>query len=187
MARQIRRRWRNPSAPRKRFAPPPPAPKPATMLPPSRQKFRPKAWARLGIEQIMKWLPHRYPFLLVDRVLSIEGNRCVALKNVSINEPYFQGHFPGHPIMPGVLQLEAIAQVAGIFMIKAQEAENQIAYFMAANNVKWRKPVLPGDVLIIEVEMTKSRGKIGKANGICKVNGEIVSEAEVTFLVQSAS
>lgn len=89
--------------------------------------------------------------------------------------------------MPGVLQLEAIAQVAGIFMIKAQEAENQIAYFMAANNVKWRKPVTPGDTLIIEVEMMKSRGKIGKANGICKVNGEVVSEAEVTFLVQSAS
>jgi UDP-3-O-[3-hydroxymyristoyl] N-acetylglucosamine deacetylase/3-hydroxyacyl-[acyl-carrier-protein] dehydratase len=90
--------------------------------------------------------------------------------------------------MPGVLQLEAIAQVAGIFMIKAQEAENQIAYFMAANNVKWRKPVTPRrHVLIIEVEMTKSRGKIGKANGVCKVNGEIVSEAEVTFLVQSAS
>ena len=134
----------------------------------------------------MKWLPHRYPFLLVDRVLSIEGNRIVAMKNVSINEPYFQGHFPGHPIMPGVLQLEAMAQVAGIFMIKAQAADNQIAYFMAANNVKWRKPVVPGDVLIIEVEMTKSRGKIGKAACVCKVNGEIVSEAEVTFLVQAA-
>ncbi|MGC3959002.1 MAG: 3-hydroxyacyl-ACP dehydratase FabZ [Verrucomicrobiota bacterium] len=140
----------------------------------------------MGIEQIMKHLPHRYPFLLVDRVLSIEGNKCVALKNVSMNEGYFQGHFPAHPIMPGVLQLEAIAQVAGIFMIKAQEAENMMAYFMAANNVKWRKPVVPGDTLIIEVEMMKSRGKIGKANGICKVNGEIVSEAEVTFMVQSA-
>jgi UDP-3-O-[3-hydroxymyristoyl] N-acetylglucosamine deacetylase/3-hydroxyacyl-[acyl-carrier-protein] dehydratase len=85
-----------------------------------------------------------------------------------------------------VMQLEAIAQVAGIFMIKAQEAENQIAYFLAANNVKWRKPVVPGDVLIIEVEMTKSRGKIGKASGVCKVNGEVVSEAEVTFMVQTA-
>jgi UDP-3-O-[3-hydroxymyristoyl] N-acetylglucosamine deacetylase/3-hydroxyacyl-[acyl-carrier-protein] dehydratase len=133
----------------------------------------------------MKMLPHRYPFLLVDRVLSIEGNKCVAIKNVSVNEPFFQGHFPNHPIMPGVLQLEAIAQVAGIFMIKAQEAENMMAYFMAANNVKWRKPVVPGDSLIIEVEMMKSRGKIGKANGICKVNGEVVSEAEVMFMVQS--
>jgi len=88
--------------------------------------------------------------------------------------------------MPGVLQLEAMAQVAGIFMIKAQSADNQIAYFMAANNVKWRKPVVPGDVLIIEVEMVKSRGKIGKANAVCKVNGEVVSEAEVMFLVQGA-
>ena len=139
----------------------------------------------LDYSAIERIIPHRYPFLLVDRVLSIEGNKCVALKNVSVNEPFFQGHFPNHPIMPGVLQLEAIAQVAGIFMIKAQEAENMMAYFMAANNVKWRKPVVPGDSLIIEVEMMKSRGKIGKANGICKVNGEVVSEAEVMFMVQS--
>jgi len=185
MARQIVAQMQKPIRAAQTFAPPPATAKPvATPVAPA--EIPPDGVGAAGVEQIMKWLPHRYPFLLVDRVLSIEGNRCVALKNVTFNEPYFQGHFPGHPIMPGVLQLEAIAQVAGIFMIKAMAADNQIAYFMAANNVKWRKPVVPGDVLIIEVEMTKARGKIGKASGVCKVNGEIVSEAEVTFMVQAA-
>ncbi len=138
----------------------------------------------MNIEQIMKMLPHRPPFLLVDRVLKIEGNKIVAVKNVSMNEPFFEGHFPGHPIMPGVLQLEAIAQVAGIVLIKKGETVNQVAYFMSAEEVKWRKPVVPGDVLIIEVELTKVRGKIGKAKGICKVAGDIVSEAEVTFMIR---
>jgi len=138
----------------------------------------------LTIEQIMKLLPHRPPFLLVDRVLKIAGNKIVALKNVTMNEPFFEGHFPGHPIMPGVLQLEAIAQVAGIVLIKKGETVNQVAYFMSAEDVKWRKPVVPGDVLVIEVELTKVRGKIGKAKGLCKVAGEIVSEAEVTFMIR---
>jgi len=131
----------------------------------------------------MKYLPHRYPLLMVDRVISIDGNRIVGVKNVTINEPHFLGHFPGHPIMPGVLQLEAIAQVAGIAMLKKAENMRQIAYFMSAENVKWRKPVLPGDVLTIEVELTKSRGKIGKAKGVCKVQGDVVSEADVTFML----
>jgi UDP-3-O-[3-hydroxymyristoyl] N-acetylglucosamine deacetylase/3-hydroxyacyl-[acyl-carrier-protein] dehydratase len=185
MARQILLQMQKPKRAAQTFAPPPSPPKPAD-VPAQPAEIPPSGVGAMGVEQIMKLLPHRYPFLLVDRVLSIEGNKCVALKNVSVNEPFFQGHFPAHPIMPGVLQLEAIAQVAGIFMIKAQEAENQIAYFMAANNVKWRKPVVPGDTLIIEVEMMKSRGKIGKATGVCKVNGEIVSEADVTFMVQTA-
>jgi UDP-3-O-[3-hydroxymyristoyl] N-acetylglucosamine deacetylase/3-hydroxyacyl-[acyl-carrier-protein] dehydratase len=123
---------------------------------------------------------------MVDKVLKIEGDRIIGLKNVTVNEPYFQGHFPGHPIMPGVMQLEAIAQVAGILMIRRAEVGNLIAYFMSAEDVKWRKPVLPGDVLIIEVELIKSRGKIGKAKGVCKVRGEIVSEAEVTFMLREA-
>jgi UDP-3-O-[3-hydroxymyristoyl] N-acetylglucosamine deacetylase/3-hydroxyacyl-[acyl-carrier-protein] dehydratase len=139
-----------------------------------------------GVEGVMKLLPHRYPFLMVDKVLKIEGDRIIGLKNVTVNEPYFQGHFPGHPIMPGVMQLEAIAQVAGILMIRRAEVGNLIAYFMSAEDVKWRKPVLPGDVLIIEVELIKSRGKIGKAKGVCKVRGEIVSEAEVTFMLREA-
>jgi len=122
---------------------------------------------------------------MVDGVLKMEGNQITAFKNVTNNEPYFPGHFPGHPIMPGVLQLEAIAQVAGILMLRQTENVGQLAYFMAAEDVKWRKPVLPGDVLIIEVELTKSRGKIGKASGVCKVDGEIVSEAEVTFMLRT--
>jgi UDP-3-O-[3-hydroxymyristoyl] N-acetylglucosamine deacetylase/3-hydroxyacyl-[acyl-carrier-protein] dehydratase len=140
----------------------------------------------MGIEEIMKCLPHRYPFLMVDRILQMEGNRIVGVKNVTINEKYFQGHFPGHPIMPGVLQLEAIAQVAGLLLLKGTEASNQVAYFMSAEDVKWRKPVVPGDVLVIEVELTKTRGRIGKAKGVCKVCGEIVSEAEVTFMLREA-
>jgi len=140
--------------------------------------------AQLNAEQVMQILPHRYPFLLVDGVMKIEGNKITAFKNVTINEPYFQGHFPGHPIMPGVLQLETIAQVAGILMLRQAENAGQIAYFMAANDVKWRKPVLPGDVLVVEVEMMKMRGKLGKAKGICKVDDEIVSEAEVTFMLR---
>jgi UDP-3-O-[3-hydroxymyristoyl] N-acetylglucosamine deacetylase/3-hydroxyacyl-[acyl-carrier-protein] dehydratase len=137
----------------------------------------------MNVRQVMEILPHRFPFLMVDRVASIEGNHIVGIKNVSINEPYFQGHFPVQPIMPGVLQLEAIAQVAGILMLKRAEDTGKLAYFMSAENVKWRKPVLPGDVLVIDVELTKMRGKIGKAKGICKVRDEIVSEAEVTFMV----
>jgi UDP-3-O-[3-hydroxymyristoyl] N-acetylglucosamine deacetylase / 3-hydroxyacyl-[acyl-carrier-protein] dehydratase len=138
----------------------------------------------LDIIQLLNILPHRYPFLMVDQILKIEGDeRITGLKNVTINEPYFQGHFPGHPIMPGVLQLEAMAQVAGVLMLKGGENAGKVAYFMSANNVKWRKPVRPGDQLIIEIEMGKSRGKIAKAKGVCKVAGEVVSEAEVMFSI----
>lgn len=140
----------------------------------------------MDIHGIMQMLPHRYPFLMVDRVAKIESNHIQGVKNISANEPYFQGHFPGHPIMPGVLQLEAIAQVAGILMVKRAEAAGQIAYFMAADEVKWRKPVRPGDVLVIDVEMTKLRGRLGKAKGVCTVQGEVVSEAQVTFMLQDA-
>ncbi|HSY75106.1 MAG TPA: bifunctional UDP-3-O-[3-hydroxymyristoyl] N-acetylglucosamine deacetylase/3-hydroxyacyl-ACP dehydratase [Dongiaceae bacterium] len=140
----------------------------------------------LNAEQVRAILPHRYPFLMVDGVLKIDGNKIIAFKNITHNEPYFPGHFPGHPIMPGVLQLEAIAQTAGILMLRQAENAGQIAYFMAAENVKWRKPVLPGDVLTIEVEMTKMRSKLGKAKGICKVGGEVVSEADVTFMLRGA-
>jgi UDP-3-O-[3-hydroxymyristoyl] N-acetylglucosamine deacetylase / 3-hydroxyacyl-[acyl-carrier-protein] dehydratase len=133
--------------------------------------------------QVMKILPHRFPFLMVDKVLKIEGSKIVGIKNVSINEPYFQGHFPQRPIMPGVLQLEAIAQVAGILMLRQAENYGKIAFFMSAENVKWRKPVVPGDTIRIEVEMTKVRGKIGKAKGICYVENDPVSEADVTFML----
>jgi len=141
------------------------------------------ASGELDIMGVLKLLPHRYPFLMVDRVTKVEGNRIVALKNVTMNEPYFQGHFPGYPIMPGVLQLEAMAQVAGILMLRQAEHSGKLAYFMSAESVKWRRPVQPGDQLIIDVELTKSRGKIGRAKGVCSVDGETVSEAEVTFML----
>lgn len=137
----------------------------------------------LNVDYVMRLLPHRYPFLMVDRVTKVEGNRIRALKNVTINEPFFAGHFPGHPIMPGVLQLEAIAQVAGILMLRQAENVGKLAYFMSAESVKWRRPVRPGDQLFIDVELTKSRGKIGRARGVCTVGGETVSEAEVTFML----
>jgi UDP-3-O-[3-hydroxymyristoyl] N-acetylglucosamine deacetylase/3-hydroxyacyl-[acyl-carrier-protein] dehydratase len=138
----------------------------------------------LDSTQIMKILPHRFPFLMVDRITKIDGNFITGVKNVTINEPFFQGHFPEHPIMPGVLQLEAMAQVAGVLMLRRAENAGQIAYFMAANDVKWRKPVVPGDALVIEIEMTKMRGSLGKAKGICKVRDEVVSEAEITFMLR---
>ncbi|MGD1087989.1 MAG: bifunctional UDP-3-O-[3-hydroxymyristoyl] N-acetylglucosamine deacetylase/3-hydroxyacyl-ACP dehydratase [Verrucomicrobiota bacterium] len=140
----------------------------------------------MNVEEIMKLLPHRPPFMMVDRILKIDGNKIVGAKNVTINEPYFAGHFPGHPVMPGVLQLEAMAQVAGVLLLKNIQAANQVAYFMSAEHVKWRKPVFPGDVLVVEVELTKARGKIGKGRGVCKVGGEIVSEAEITFMLRDA-
>ena len=139
--------------------------------------------AVLEIEQVMQMLPHRPPFLMVDRVTRIAGNQITALKQVTMGEPFFAGHFPGHPIMPGVLQLEAIAQVAGILLMRQAGNLGKLAYFMSAEDVKWRKPVRPGDSLVINVELTKTRGKICKAKGACTVNGETVSEAEVTFML----
>jgi UDP-3-O-[3-hydroxymyristoyl] N-acetylglucosamine deacetylase/3-hydroxyacyl-[acyl-carrier-protein] dehydratase len=159
------------------FAPPPQKNAPEPL---------PSADGAMSIEEVMKMLPHRYPMLLVDRILKIEGNKITGVKNVTMNEPHFLGHFPGHPIMPGVLQLEAMAQVAGILLLKRIEAANQIAYFMSAEQVKWRKPVVPGDVLVIEIDLIKIRGKIGKAKGVCKVDGEVVSEADVTFMLRDA-
>jgi UDP-3-O-[3-hydroxymyristoyl] N-acetylglucosamine deacetylase/3-hydroxyacyl-[acyl-carrier-protein] dehydratase len=139
--------------------------------------------ATLDTMQVMQILPHRPPFLMVDKVTKIDGSRIVAQKNVTMGEPFFEGHFPGHPIMPGVLQLEAMAQVAGILMMRQAENAGKLAYFMSAEDVKWRRPVRPGDILMIEVEMTKARGKIGKAKGKCTVDGEVVSEANVTFML----
>jgi UDP-3-O-[3-hydroxymyristoyl] N-acetylglucosamine deacetylase/3-hydroxyacyl-[acyl-carrier-protein] dehydratase len=164
------------------FAPPPPSKAPVSSSDVSGDRPAPDGTG-FDIAEVMRILPHRYPFLMVDRVNRIEGNKIVAVKNVSINEFYFQGHFPQHPIMPGVLQLEAIAQVAGILMLKQAENFGKIAYFMSAESVKWRKPVRPGDQLLIEVELIKSRGKIGKARGLCQVDGEVVSEADVTFML----
>jgi UDP-3-O-[3-hydroxymyristoyl] N-acetylglucosamine deacetylase/3-hydroxyacyl-[acyl-carrier-protein] dehydratase len=140
----------------------------------------------LGIEEIMKVLPHRYPFLLVDRVLEIEaGKRIVGIKNVTINEPFFQGHFPGHPIMPGVLIIEAMAQVGGMLLMGAvADPEQKVVYFTSLNNVKWRRPVKPGDQLRFELELLQVRGMMCKMHGLAKVDGEIVCEAEMGAMVR---
>jgi UDP-3-O-[3-hydroxymyristoyl] N-acetylglucosamine deacetylase/3-hydroxyacyl-[acyl-carrier-protein] dehydratase len=136
----------------------------------------------LDINEVMKILPHRYPMLMVDRIVDCLGDsKCIAVKNVSINEPYFAGHFPGHPIMPGVLQLEAMAQVSSVLMLRKPENSGKIGYFMSADNVKWRRPVFPGDTLFIETEIIKMRGSIGQTRCRCLVNGDLVSEAELKF------
>ena len=133
----------------------------------------------LGIEEIMKVIPHRYPFLLVDRILELEpGQRVVGLKNVTINEPFFDGHFPGHPIMPGVLIIEAMAQVGGMLLMGSIEVpENKVVYFVSLDGVKWRKPVKPGDQLRFELEVMQVRGIVCKMRGVAKVDGEVVAEA----------
>ena len=181
LVRRITTQMRKPLVAAQAFAPPPATRKLTTAAGEAGEQD-----GAIDIQGVMQLLPHRYPFLMVDRVAKIDGNHIVAIKNVTINEPYFEGHFPGHPIMPGVLQLEAIAQAAGILMLKQAENAGKIAYFMSAEALKWRRPVHPGDVMTIEVELTKIRGKIGKAKGVCKVQGEVVSEADVTFMLRDA-
>ena len=181
LVRRISAQLRKPLVAAQTFAPPPRAQKIGASI-----DAAPAAESEdgaLDIDEIMRIIPHRYPFLMVDRITKIDGNHITGAKMVSMGEPYFQGHFPGYPLMPGVLQLEAIAQVAGLLMLKKLENAGELAYFMSAEDVKWRKPVRPGDVLVIEVELTKARGKIGKAKGVCKVRGEVVSEAVVTFML----
>ena len=138
------------------------------------------------IEDIMKVLPHRYPFLLVDRILEIEEKkRIVGLKNVTINEPFFQGHFPGHPIMPGVLIIEAMAQVGGMLLMgSVDDPESKVVYFMSLDNVKFRRPVKPGDQIRFELEIIQLRGTVCKMRGIGKVDGEVVAEADMAAMVR---
>lgn len=143
--------------------------------------------AVLDVNEVMSLLPHRYPFLMVDRIIGFEGeSKCRGLKNITMNEPYFVGHFPGHPVMPGVLQVEAMAQVASILMLRIPGNAGKIGYFMSADNVKFRRPVVPGDSLVIEAEMVKMRGSIGQAQGRCLVNGQVVSEAALKFSLLDA-
>lgn len=134
------------------------------------------------IRAIMQHLPHRFPFLLVDRILElVPDQRIKGLKNVTVNEPFFQGHFPGTPIMPGVLIIEAMAQAGGVLaMVSAPDAkEGTLMYFMGFDQVKFRKPVVPGDQLIIEVEVLKKRAKILKLAGTAKVDGQLVAEGQL--------
>jgi UDP-3-O-[3-hydroxymyristoyl] N-acetylglucosamine deacetylase/3-hydroxyacyl-[acyl-carrier-protein] dehydratase len=140
----------------------------------------------MDVEDIMKVLPHRYPFLLVDRILELEpGKRVVGVKNVTINEPFFEGHFPGHPIMPGVLIIEAMAQVGGMLLLGAvADPQSKVVYFTSLNNVKWRRPVKPGDQLRFELDVLQVRGMMCKMQGVAKVDGEIVAEAEMGAMVR---
>ena len=139
----------------------------------------PAAPAAITAQEILEILPHRFPFLLVDRVREIAEDRIVALKNVSWNEPFFQGHFPGMPIMPGVLQVEAMAQAGAILAVRSGDFDpvRQVVFFMAIDNVKFRKPVTPGDQLVIEVVPLR-RGRIWKMKGEIRVDGQVVSQAE---------
>ncbi len=139
-----------------------------------------------GIEEIMKVLPHRYPFLLVDRILEIEeGKRIVGVKNVTINEPFFQGHFPGHPIMPGVLIIEAMAQVGGMLLMgSVEDPESKVVYFMSLDNVKFRRPVRPGDQIRFELEIQRIRGTVCRMRGMGYVDGEVVAEADMAAMVR---
>lgn len=133
----------------------------------------------LDVEQIRAILPHRYPFLLVDRIIDlVPGERAVGLKNVTINEEFFQGHFPGHAVMPGVLIIESMAQVGGVLLLSMSGNAGKLAYFGTIDKVRFRKPVLPGDTLIIETEMLKVRGNIGRVRAVTKVDGEVVAEGE---------
>ncbi|MFO7665226.1 MAG: 3-hydroxyacyl-ACP dehydratase FabZ [Desulfobacterales bacterium] len=135
----------------------------------------------IDIKEIMKLLPHRYPFILVDRVVElIEGDKIIALKNVTINEPFFAGHFPGIPIMPGVLIVEAMAQAGGILFALSQPEEKRggQVYFMGMDKVKFRKPVVPGDQLFFDVKILNMRSKAVKMSGIATVEGRCVAEAE---------
>ena len=135
----------------------------------------------LSIGEILNLLPHRYPFLLVDKILEQEENKIVGVKNVTINEPFFQGHFPGHPVMPGVLILEAMAQTGGVLMFSKEENKGKIPLFAGVDKARFKKPVYPGDQLIIKVEIVKMVMGIGKAKAEVYVDNELVASAELMF------
>ncbi len=139
----------------------------------------------MDITEILSFLPHRYPMLMVDRIVESEpGKRIVGIKNVTINEPFFQGHFPGHPVMPGVLIVEAMAQVGGMLMMGAVEnAQDKVVYFMSLDRVKFRRPVVPGDQLRLELELLRLRGKTCKMRGEAFVEGTKVAEANLMAAV----
>jgi len=138
--------------------------------------------AEYDIQKILQFLPHRYPFLLVDRVLELEpGDRIVALKNVTINEPFFQGHFPGKPVMPGVLIIEAMAQAGAVLILSKPENRSRLVYFMGIERVRYRRPVVAGDQVMLEGEVLRLRSKIGSLKGRALVDGHVACEGRMTF------
>ena len=137
----------------------------------------------MDINEIKEILPHRYPFLLIDKVISMEGNKIVAIKNVTVNEYYFQGHFPAEAVMPGVLIIEALAQTGAVAILSKNEFKGKIAYFAGIDKAKFRRKVIPGDILRLEVEITKLRGRAGIGYGIAYVDDKKVCEGELTFMV----
>lgn len=141
----------------------------------------------LDVKDIIERIPHRYPFLLIDRVIEIvSGERAVGIKNVSINEPFFQGHFPGVPIMPGVLIIEAMAQLGAVIVLSKEENRGKLAYFAGIDKARFRRQVVPGDQLRLEVEITRLRGSIGNGEGKAFVDGELAAEANIMFALGDA-
>lgn len=141
----------------------------------------------LTYDEIKKIIPHRYPFLLIDRVVELEeGKRCVGLKQVSGNEPFFQGHFPDYAVMPGVLIVEALAQVGAVAMLKTEGFAGKIALFAGIDKCRFKKQVTPGDTLLLEVEILKIKGPIGKGTAKATVNGELACSCEITFAITDA-
>jgi len=139
----------------------------------------------MDIQEIKDTIPHRYPFLLVDKVTEIvEGERVVGYKNVTINEPFFQGHFPDYPVMPGVLIIEALAQVGAVAMLGMEENKGKIGFLAGVDKCRFKRQVVPGDQLKLEVEITRIKGPIGKGKGTATVNGEIACQAEIMFAIK---
>lgn len=139
----------------------------------------------MDIQEIKETIPHRYPFLLVDKVTEVEeGKRVVGYKNVTINEPFFQGHFPDYPVMPGVLIIEALAQVGAVAMLGMEENKGKIGFLAGVDKCRFKRQVLPGDQLKLEVEITRIKGPIGKGKGTATVNGEVACQAEIMFAIK---
>ena len=140
----------------------------------------------IDIDRILQLLPHRYPFLMIDRIIEIDGDdSAIGIKNISYNEPIFQGHFPEKPVFPGVLIIEAMAQVGGVLLMRGiKDRASKVVYFTSVNNVKWRRPVKPGDQLRFELDLIQVRGSMAKMSGVARVDGEVVCEAEMGAMVR---